>query len=1360
MAAESGSVAVVAEKPSVARDIARVLGAGGKGDGYLHGNGYVVTWAIGHLAALAQPHEIHPEWKQWRRDLLPMLPREWPLVIYQKTKDQFETVKRILTSGKVSRVVCATDAGREGELIFRYIYEAAGCAKPVQRLWISSLTPEAIRRGFEQLRPGSQYDPLADAARGRSRADWLVGMNLSRAYSLTYGEDLSVGRVQTPTLAMLVERELAIRKFVPEDYLEVMATFHPQGAPGGETYKGTWMRDRGAAAAGSDKERRQQSMRLGPDGVEAEQIAARARTGRAAIESIEEQTQRMPPPLLYDLTELQRHANRLFGFSAQKTLDTAQSLYEKHKLISYPRTDSRHLSQDVAGTLGRVVPAIADPYRAHLAPGTGERALGRRYVDDAKVTDHHAIIPTATGAGRSALSAEESKIYDLICRRLLSAWHEDHIWSVTTVITAIRNGETVDRYHSSGSLVRQVGWKALDPAPAKAKKGRGAGEEGASEEDRLPSGLARGQAQDVVDIEILKKKTRAPKRFTEATLLTAMETAGKTLDEKELSEAMKETGLGTPATRAAIIEVLLKREYAVRNGKALEATDKGIRLIEVVHPEVKSPIMTGQWEAKLQRIHRGNGHLEPFMQAIEEYVREVVGKTGAIPARPRNQPSNGSHPSGAAAQGGERSVAPAAARTAASAAPPVYNGGSLEELLHSAFGFASFRASQGEVSRAVVDGRDVLLVMPTGSGKSLCYQLPAIARGGTALVVSPLIALMEDQALRLEQRGFAVGRIHSGRARADSRQACIDYLNGRLQFLFIAPERLRVSGFPEMLAKRKPNLVAIDEAHCISQWGHDFRPDYRMLGQYLPSYRPAPVIALTATATPVVQRDIAAQLGLEHPACFIQGFRRDNLAVEVVEAAPSVRSSMTLELLEDEARRPAIVYAPTRAQATALAAELDAHFPCGAYHAGLDAERRKRVQSEFMEGRIETMVATIAFGMGIDKQNVRTIIHTALPGSLEAYYQEIGRAGRDGLPSRTILMHSYADRRTHDFFFERDYPDVSVLESIFRKLGPEPVDKETVRKQTRLGTEEFDKALEKLWTHGGAMVDFAESVWRGQDGWQKLYVAQVQQKQQQLDLMLRFAESSECRMAALVRHFGDLADSRKPCGICDFCAPGECVGQRFRAGNKHEQRTGLRIIEALRDADYRPTGKLHAELFPGGEVGRDEFEDVIGALARAGFVHLERAVFQKDGRSIPYCKASLTEAGDAVDDEHPPQLEMKVAAESEGFARKKKKRAKESGKRGKREKPAGSGQRRAGSPEPPPSVPANPALEARLKAWRVAEARRKGLPPFRILTDAALRAIAQRKPATAAELLSISGIGLSTVEKYGASIFELVAKQL
>jgi len=1310
--AESGRIAVVAEKPSVARDIARVLGASTQGDGYLHGNGYVVTWAIGHLAALAQPHEINPEWRHWRRSLLPMLPAEWPLVVYERTQDQFEVVRKILNSPRVSQVVCATDAGREGELIFRYIYEAAQCSKPFSRLWISSLTPDAIRKGFEVLRPGREYDPLADAARGRSRADWLVGMNLSRAYALAYGEkDLSVGRVQTPTLAMVVERELAIRKFVAEDYTEVLATFHPSGAPTDSTYQGTWFKE--------SKESLQQAMRLPPDGEEANRIAARARTGQAAIESVEAQTQRMPPPALYDLTELQRHANRLFGFSAQKTLDMAQTLYERYKLISYPRTDSRHLSQDVARTLPGIVKTIEEPYRQHLAPGTGERPLGRRFVDDSKVTDHHAIIPTMTRPERVSLPPDERKIYDLICRRLLSAWHEDHIWSVTTVITAIRNPlinpGIIDRYHTSGSAVMQVGWKVLDfPLPAKTKKGKA----DQQPEQALPASLSKDQPQDVVDVTVLKKKTRPPKRFTEGTLLTAMEAAGKTLDEKELSDAMKETGLGTPATRAAIIEVLLKREYILRNGKMLEATDKGIRLIEVVHPEVKSPIMTGQWEQYLRRIERGTAQLGPFLKGIENYVTDVVGKVG-------------------------QTTAPVAPDPEGTPLPPVSGqvGKPPRELLD-AFGFPSFRANQEAVCEAVIAGRDVLLVMPTGAGKSLCYQLPGIALGGTTLVISPLIALMEDQAAKLKERGFAVERIHSGRDRAASRQACVDYLNGNLQFLFIAPERLRVAGFPEMLAKRKPNLIAIDEAHCISQWGHDFRPDYRMLGQYLPTLRPAPVIALTATATPLVQDDIAVQLGLEQAARFIHGFRRDNLAIEVIEVAPSRRSELTSELLQDAGRRPAIVYAPTRAQATGLAAELRAYFPCAAYHAGLEAEHRKRVQEQFLEGRIEVMVATIAFGMGIDKPNIRTIIHTALPGSLEAYYQEIGRAGRDGEPSRTILMHSYADRRTHDYFFERDYPDVSVLDAIFARLGARPQEKEALQGQVPVEEDVFDKALEKLWIHGGAVMDFAENVSRGHDQWRDPYIAQGEQKQQQLNLMMRYAESSACRMAALVRHFGDFADSRKPCGVCDFCAPAECVGQRFRSATDAERAAALRVIAALRSGGGKSTGKLHSELHPDGDMTRDQFEEVLGAMARSGLVQLTDTVFEKDGRSIPYRKANLARGAEALDDTAPMALLMKVEATVAARRRKGKKKSTRDplGRTKATRRVAGTDSR----------------VEEVLRNWRLAEARRRGVPAFRVFSDQALKAMAARRPGTAAELLAIPGIGIGTVEKYGALIYRLL----
>jgi DNA topoisomerase-3 len=1233
------TIAVVAEKPAVARDLARVLGASQRGEGYLHGGGYVVTWAIGHLVALAQPHQIDPGWKAWRMDRLPMLPPSWPLVVYEETKPQFEIVRKILRSQKIERVVAATDAGREGELIFRYVYEAAGCTKPVSRLWISSLTPEAIRQGFARLRDGRELDPLADAARGRSRADWLVGMNLSRAYSLAYDGDLSVGRVQTPTLAMVVEREKAIRAFVPEDYLEVVAVFAPSDQA---TYEGTWFR-----AEGKDRNRR-----LPADGVEAGRIVERVRRGLARIESVEAESRRIPPPLFYDLTELQRHCNRLFGMSAQHTLDVAQSLYERHKVISYPRTDSRHLSTDVAKTLDAVVKAVEAPYAGLLAPGTGTRPLGRRFVDDAKVTDHHAIIPTTTPAGGD-LSADERRVYDLVCRRLLTAWHDDHVYGVTTVITAVTSTEggkaTLDRFESRGTAVEQVGWKVLDlGGEKKAPKPRGKpGEdpaEGAPDaaDTSLPAGLAAGQRPKIEDAKAVPKRTKPPPRFTEATLLTAMETAGRTLEEKELSDAMKDAGLGTPATRAAIIETLLKREYVVRKGKSLEATDKGIALVDVVHPDVKSPAMTGEWEAKLKRIQRREYGLGDFMEGIERYVTDVVEKVRAaapVPAdRPRSPaPRPATNPGTATVR--ERATAapiddprpeprapsptPRAARAPRAPTAP----GDLAGILHDVFGFSSFRPYQEAVCRAATEGKDVLLVMPTGAGKSLCYQLPGLARGGTTLVVSPLIALMEDQVGKLSALGLAADRIHSGRDRAASRRTAADYLEGKLDFLFIAPERLRVPGFPEMLARRKPTLVAVDEAHCISQWGHDFRPDYRMLGQRLPMLRPAPVVALTATATPTVQDDILEQLDLPDATRFIHGFRRTNLGVEVVEISPGERTDATRALLRDAGRRPAIVYAPTRRGAEETARELAHDFPVEAYHAGMDPRARDRVQAAFLEGRIDVIVATIAFGMGIDKPDIRTIVHTALPGSVEGYYQEIGRAGRDGQLSRAVLMCSFVDKKTHEYFHDKSYPDPGVLAQVFHALKPDPEPREVVLARADMAEDVFDNALEKLWIHGGADVDPDDSVRRGDGGWRKSYAAQKKHRLAELEHIFRFTQAHGCRMLHLVRHFGDQEDSGDPCGLCDVCAPDRCIAHRFREPSAAEQAALGRILAALAADDGQATGRLHRETFADGSVDRRTFEHLLGGLARAGLVDVEHASFEKDGERIEFQRVSLTEKG-------------------------------------------------------------------------------------------------------------------------------------
>ena len=1314
------TIAVLAEKPSVARDIARVLGARQRGEGYLHGNGYVVTWAIGHLVTLAEPHEINPDWKRWRRDGLPMLPKSWPLIVSDNTRDQFGVVRKIINAPSVDQIVCATDAGREGELIFRYIYEAAQCRKPVKRLWISSLTPEAIREGFNNLRDGCDYDPLADAARGRSQADWLVGMNLSRACTLAFGnalgETLSVGRVQTPTLAMVVERDLAIRAFTPEDYLEVVATFAPLAADRGpesgvlpeegDRYQGVWFRgDKPGAKA----------RRLPPDGGEAQRIIERTLSGQAQIESKRAETRRLPPPLLYDLTELQRHANRLYGFSAEKTLSLAQQLYEQRKLISYPRTDSRHLSRDVAATLGKVVTAIQGPYQDGLAPGTGETPLGARFVNDAKVTDHHAIIPTPVAA--HGLGADEEKIYDLICRRLLAAWHDHYVYSVTTVITAVvspalaEGGEpVVDRYHSTGTVVEQMGWKVLEVGAARASTGKdkAADKPDAGEEDQpLPPGLAEGQRQQVLDARAVARRTRPPPHFTEAALLTAMETAGKTLDDRELSEAMKETGLGTPATRAEIIETLLRRGYLTRRGKALEATDRGIQLIQAVQPQVKSPAMTGQWEARLKGIQRGEGDLPGFMAEIEAYVREAVAKTFGADLQVKAGRVGAAHPTA---------------------------DGQLGELLRTVFQLPSFRPYQEVVCQAVVAGNNVLLVMPTGAGKSLCYQLPGLARGGTTLVISPLIALMEDQVAKLRAQGLRAERIHSGRDRLTSRQVCTQYLQGELDFLFIAPERLSVSGFPELLAKRRPTLIAVDEAHCISHWGHDFRPDYRLLGRRLPLLMPAPVIALTATATPLVQNDIVQQLGMATVARHVHGFRRTNIAVEVVEMKPAERHEAVRQALADPDRRPAIVYAPTRKEAELLGAELKADFSAAAYHAGMLAADRDRVQGAFQAGRLAVIVATIAFGMGVDKPDIRTVIHTALPGSLEGYYQEIGRAGRDGQPARAILLYSYGDRRTHEFFHDRDYPPLPVLEQIYAALNADRQPREMLREWLRLDPQSFEMALEKLWIHGGAQLDPDDNVTRGEDGWRGLYREQSEHKLIQLEEITRFAQAHDCRMLHLVRHFGDQEDSGESCGVCDACAPQDCVARCFRRPAETEMRMMLEILDALRQRQGLTTGQLHRQV-GGDEVGRRSFEEVMGGLAQAGLVRLQEDAFEKNGQVIAFWRAYLTEAGHHGGAEAIARVRLSAVP----------------GAKKSQSVPANRRKAEVSAQTAPPE-----GLVAALKAWRLSEARRRKVPAFQILSDRVLLAVAAAQPGDEAALLAVSGIGPTLAQRYGKPILAII----
>lgn len=665
----------------------------------------------------------------------------------------------------------------------------------------------------------------------------------------------------------------------------------------------------------------------------------------------------------------------------------------------------------------------------------------------------------------------------------------------------------------------------------------------------------------------------------------------------------------------------------------------------------------------------------------------------------------------------------------------------LSALLRDRFGLKEFRPGQEPVCATLAQGQDVLLVMPTGAGKSLCYQLPGIARGATTLVISPLLALIEDQVGSLKRAGFKAERIHSGCTRDASREVCRQYLAGELDFLFIAPERLAVPGFPQLLARRPLGLIAIDEAHCISQWGHDFRPDYRLLGERLTALRPAPAIALTATATPIVQKDICAQLGFKDEARFVLGFRRSNIGILAHELPPAERPDAIAAILGDRARVPAIVYAPTRKKADEIAGFLAPKLKCKSYHAGMGADAREAVQSAFLDGHIDVIVATVAFGMGIDKPNVRTVIHAAVPGSVEGYYQEIGRAGRDGLPSTAVLLHSYADQRTHEFFLDVNYPEPDELAKVYAQLKLTPISKEGLRSSLgRMEDEAFERCLEQLWVHRGALMDPEENVIRGDMAWKKAYVAQRTQKQAQLQKMLEFAGATRCRMRMLVSHFGDQNDSGIDCGACDRCDASLFADYLPSRGlSQSEIGTVKQILAILEGEGAVAAGRLFSgvtEAYP--RLARGQFEQLINLLASEKWLDVIQESFEKDGKQIPYRKLRLTSLGRSAQAEDISALS--THAQSAGSAPKRRERAK-------------TIRRSSPSSETPRGFET-------LRAWRLEKARARGVPAFRIMSDRVLIAICERSPRSPEDLLEVSGFSQKALASFGDEILKALGESL
>ena len=576
---------VIAEKPSVAMSLAAVLGATERKDGYLEGSGYLVSWCVGHLLELAQPETYKEQYAKWRYEDLPILPENWKYEVPKDKKMQLALLCRLMKDKRVDSVVCATDAGREGELIFRLVYEYAGCNKPMERLWISSMEDAAIREGFDHLRPGSDYDKLYDAAVCRAGADWLIGINATRLFSVLYGVTLNVGRVMSPTLALLVQRESDIESFISKPF------YVPEITCGGFTASGEKMTERS----------------------EAEKIRMDCDHNSAFVRSVEKQVKTIQPPRLYDLTTLQRECNRIYGYTAQQTLDYVQSLYEK-KLATYPRTDSQYLTKDMQATAASLILWLRDnmPFGKGCA---GEPDIDR-VTDDSKVTDHHAIIPTVEIARTdlSELPSGERDVLTLIAVRLLCATTQANRFEAVTAILDCQ-GYT---FTAKGKTILQSGWKEVERIHRMSIR-QSETEHRENEDAALPV-LKEGQTFETVSASLREGKTSPPKHYTEDTLLSAMETAGA----EDMPEDAERKGLGTPATRAATLEKLVSAGFVQRKKKQLIPTEKGRNLIAVLPDNIKSPILTAEWESMLKQVEHGELSATSFMDQIADMSRTLV----------------------------------------------------------------------------------------------------------------------------------------------------------------------------------------------------------------------------------------------------------------------------------------------------------------------------------------------------------------------------------------------------------------------------------------------------------------------------------------------------------------------------------------------------------------------------------------------------------------------------------------------------------------------------------------------------------------------------------------------------------------
>ncbi|MDD9952056.1 MAG: RecQ family ATP-dependent DNA helicase [Zetaproteobacteria bacterium] len=1219
---------IIAEKPIVAEAIANALGGFRHQGQYYESESILLSWTKGHVASFPLPNQLSARYRSWDLSHLPIVPTGWQPVAKKSAQAQIALLQRLAARPEIQHLVCATDAAREGELIFRFLYQLSGWTHPVQRFWTASLTPKAICTAFTQMKPSTAFDDLYQSAVARAQADWLVGINFSRGCTSLLGERFPVGRVQTPTLSLVAQRDRKIREFKEEKYreLKVVCSTEEERQAANLMCLDLPVKDSAAQFVGwllRAASLRTKCPDLGMSWFKDWSQTRRYTDSRQELALqlrqfcdqdlyvlyCKKEQVHLKPPLLPDLVTIQKYANRFFGYTAQQTLDVMQALYERHKVISYPRTDCRYLASDDLDTFRESLVALRKLFPLYVSKLDFAHWERQRYVSDAQATDHHAIVPT----GKLLTSSElgEKRLFDLVCRLSLATFLEPYVREHRYLVVGAQPLSTwVGLSHETVTL--SLGWKSCLADLHKTTA--------TDKETKYPlQDVAVGQPVWVVAGRVRTGATVPPQAFSDATLLSCMEMGGAS--EEVSRESRPRCGIGTAATRAGVLESLIGGGYLCREGKKITSTAKAEELLQCVPPQLQDCSLTKDWEESLEDISLGRKDKKEFLQNVVHFVTTGTEILTQLQKAPQIAGADNSFEENILHMAGdEQRQDVAVTQESVTQAEQV---GDLHATLARVFAMKDFRPGQEEIAREVVAGRNGLVIMPTGSGKSLCYLLPGYVRQGPVLVISPLISLIEDQVLKLTKLNLNAFSVHSGLSSAEQNEIARKYCAGEVDFLYFAPERLRSPYFVRLLQRQQPSLIAIDEAHCVSEWGHDFRVDYRYLGQRLACFVGVPRMAVTATAAPAVKHDIVEQLvlGTEY-AEVIRGFWRGNLAIQVATLESYRRVAAASRFLEKQAHLPAIIYVARKADAEDIARQLAPRFRAACYHGGMDREVRRKVLNAFLAHEIEVVVATIAFGMGVDKANVRAVIHMTLPDSLASYYQQIGRAGRDGLLAQTVLFYSESDLQFRRIMFAQTYPELSKLRRGLQCVQKKPL--EWLDFCERLTEMKLDGFADRF-VHWGAVecVQQPDGVWWVKScadaSWEERYLERRKIKNLEIEQMYGFCfNTSDCRMAQLIRYFGD--DGKQACGHCDVCAGHERLDKILVPHQRPDAQMTRIILQSVIRKGFWSRGKLLAEVQKKVDITPADFDLALEYLAHQGKILVESASFEKAGRTQYYLK--------------------------------------------------------------------------------------------------------------------------------------------